>query len=323
VAGSLAKEYHGTNIVESGASDGRSGISPGFARKARTAPGVRLVAEQRLTRAEVDGTPQPAFAAFDTATIGRLFDLGNVEGDITRLGTNGIAVKASDGAAKRPHLGDTRKVTFVTGTKTFVVRAIYDHGSDWVGEQFVGLDAFADNVPTQLDARVFVATDDVAALEKAAAPYPTADVMSKTEFQKAHNARIDMMLKLVYALLALAVLIALLGIANTLALSMHERRRELGLLRAVGMSRGQVRSSVRWESLIIALFGAAVGVGLGVLFGSVMMRTLADDGVHTLTVPVGQLAVIAALAAVAGIGAGLLPARRAARIDVLKAVSAT
>jgi putative ABC transport system permease protein len=279
------------------------------------------VSEARLTRAEVDGVAQQGFAAFDTATIGTLFDLGHVEGDLSRLGADGIAVEATPGSAKRPRLGDTRTVTFVTGTKTFVVRAVYDHGSDWVGAQFVGLEAFAANVPTKLDARVYVATSDVAALERAAAPYPTAQVMDEHEFVASQNAQIDLVLTLVYALLALAVLIALLGIANTLALSIHERKRELGLLRAVGMSRAQVRSSVRWESLIIALFGSALGVAVGALAGWAAMRAMSDDGLDALSVPFGQLAAITALAALAGVVASLLPARRAARLDVLKAVS--
>ena len=124
-------------------------------------------------------------------------------------------------------------------------------------------------------------------------------------------------------MLGLAVVIALLGIANTLALSIHERKRELGLLRAVGMSRAQVRSSVRWESVIIALFGTALGLGIGVFFGWAMVRALSDKGITTLTVPGGGLLVVTVGAALAGVLAALLPARRAARIDVLKAVASS
>ena len=141
-----------------------------------------------------------------------------------------------------------------------MVRAIYDNG-ERVGRRSSSSASRRSPAtsPTQLDARVYVATDDAAALENAAAAYPTADVLDKHGFIAMQNAEIDMMLKLIYAMLALAVLIALLGIANTLALSIYERKRELGLLRAVGMSRAQVRSSVRWESVIIALFGTDSG----------------------------------------------------------------
>jgi putative ABC transport system permease protein len=116
--------------------------------------------------------------------------------------------------------------------------------------------------------------------------------------------------------------IALLGIANTLALSIFERTRELGLLRAVGMGRRQVRATVRWESIIIALFGTTVGLGVGVLFGWAIVRALADEGIDTLTVPAGSLAVVTLIAAVAGALAAVLPARRAARLDVLDALAA-
>ena len=323
VAGSLETDYLGTHIVESGAWDSSSGLSPDFAAALRATPGVRTVAEERLTHVEIDGESEESFQAFDTDTIAQLFDLGNVEGDITQLGADGIAVKADKGATDRPHLGDTKEVTFTTGTKTFVVRAVYDNGNEWVGDHFVGLEAFAGNVPAQLDARVYVAADDEAAIERVAAPYPTADVMNKHEFMQSQNAQIDTMLTLIYAMLALAVLIALLGIANTLALSIHERKRELGLLRAVGMTRAQVRSSVRWESVVIALFGTALGLVVGAFFGWAMMKALADEGLDTFTIPVGQLAVVTTIAALAGVGAAIMPARRASRIDVLKAVAAS
>jgi putative ABC transport system permease protein len=323
VAGSLEKDYRGTHIVESGAYDGSSGLSPEFAAGVRTTPGVRIVSEERLAHAKVDGVTQESFQAFDTATIADLFDLGHVEGDIGQLGSDGIAVKADLAAPARPHLGDTREVTFTSGTKTFVVRAIYDNSEEWVGDQFVGLEGFAGNVPTQLDARVYVATDNLSALEQTAAPYPTADVMNKAQFVAERNAEIDTMLTLIYAMLGLAVFIALLGIANTLALSIHERKRELGLLRAVGMSRAQVRSSVRWESVIIALFGTALGLGIGVFFGWAMVEAMADEGISSLTIPTAQLAVITVISALAGVGAAIVPARRAARIDVLKAVASS
>jgi putative ABC transport system permease protein len=159
------------------------------------------------------------------------------------------------------------------------------------------------------------------AVSKAAAGYPTAKVQDLGEFKEAQSAMINQLLGLIYALLGLAVLIAVLGIANTLALSIFERTRELGLLRAVGMTRAQLRSSVRWESVLIALFGTALGVVIGVAFGSSVILTLADEGLGQVHIPVGTLVVIAVLAAVCGVGAAILPARRAARLDVLGAIA--
>ncbi len=321
MAGSMATDYHGTHIVDSGAYDSSAGISPELASTLRATPGVRMLSEQRITKAELDGSMTDMLMAFEPAAIGQLFDLGDVKGRIDQLGADGMAVEANEAAARGWALGDTVMVTFPNGTKPFVVKAIYDHGVEWVGPEFVGIDGFAGNVPTALDARLYMATDDVAALDAAAADYPSAKVLDKQGFLDEKNAQMDMMLKLMYAMLTLAVVIALLGIANTLALSIYERKRELGLLRAVGMSRAQVRSSVRWESVIIALFGTALGLGIGVFFGWAMVGALADQGVDTLTIPTTGLVVVTLGGAFAGVAAAVLPARRAARLDVLKAVA--
>jgi putative ABC transport system permease protein len=128
------------------------------------------------------------------------------------------------------------------------------------------------------------------------------------------------LLALVYALLGLAILIALLGIANTLGLSIYERTREIGLLRAVGMTRSQLRSAIRWESVIIALQGTVLGLAIGLFFGWVLVRALADEGLTVFRVPYGSLGLIFALAAVAGMVAAIGPSRRASKLDVLKAV---
>ncbi|MGZ4648913.1 MAG: ABC transporter permease, partial [Blastococcus sp.] len=130
----------------------------------------------------------------------------------------------------------------------------------------------------------------------------------------------DQMLALVYALLGLAILIALLGIGNTLALSIVERTRELGLLRAVGMTRRQLRSSVRWESVIIAVQGTLLGLLIGVFLGWALVRALRDQGIDVFRLPLGQLAVVVLLGAVAGVLAAVLPSRRAARLQVLRAI---
>jgi putative ABC transport system permease protein len=154
-----------------------------------------------------------------------------------------------------------------------------------------------------------------------AAPWPTAKVQDLTEFKEAQASQFNQLLTLVYALLGLAVIIALVGIANTLALSVFERTRELGLMRAVGMSRSQLRSVVRWESVIIAVFGTLLGLVIGIGFGWAMVQALSSQGLGVLRIPVGTLVGAVVVAALAGVVAALLPARRAARLDVLAAVS--
>ena len=159
-----------------------------------------------------------------------------------------------------------------------------------------------------------------AALDAVLEDWPNAELQDQAAFKADITGEIDQMLNLIYGLLALAVVIALIGIANTLALSVHERRREIGLLRAVGMSRRQVRRSVRWESVGIALLGTAMGSTLAVAGAWGIVQALGNE-VTTFVVPPTQMTVIVALAALAGVGAALGPARRAAKLDVLDAIA--
>jgi putative ABC transport system permease protein len=246
-----------------------------------------------------------------------------VQGDVHALGADGIAVFADEAAEKGWHLGDSINVTFVSGTKPFVVRAIFDNSEQWLGKEFVGLDAFEANVPNQLDFRIYVSASDENALKDAAAAYPSVDVLDKQGFIDSLNSEINQMLGLIYAMLALAIVIALLGIANTLALSIFERTRELGLLRAVGMAKAQLRASVRWEAVLIALFGTSLGLGVGTFFGWAMVRAMSDQGITELTIPAGSLIMVTVIAAAAGVGAAIMPARRAARLNVLKAIGSS
>jgi putative ABC transport system permease protein len=146
-------------------------------------------------------------------------------------------------------------------------------------------------------------------------------VQSQQEFSDAQRAGVDQLLYLIYALLGLAIIIAVLGIINTLALSVIERTREVGLLRAVGLSRRQLRRMVRLESIAIAVLGAVLGVVMGLVFGVVLQRAVADQGITELAVPGLQLVVFIVLAAVVGVLAAVLPARRAAKLNVLRAIT--
>ena len=159
------------------------------------------------------------------------------------------------------------------------------------------------------------------ALEATLEQWPNAELQDQAGFKESITSEIDQMLNLIYGLLALAVIIALIGITNTLALSIHERRREIGLLRAVGMTRSQVRHTVRWEAVFIALLGTALGSALAVGGAWALIEALLDADVTTFVVPGTQLAVIVVLAAAAGVLAAVSPARRAARLDVLDAIS--
>lgn len=158
-----------------------------------------------------------------------------------------------------------------------------------------------------------------AAVEAVAVDYSTVTVQTRAETVAATEQQIDQLLALFSGLLFLAIVIAVLGIANTLALSVIERTREIGLLRAVGMTRRQVRRMVRWEAVIIALFGAVMGIGIAL--GWAVVASLADEGLGAFAVPWGQLVLMMVLAGIAGIIASLWPSYTAARLNILDAIA--
>ena len=160
------------------------------------------------------------------------------------------------------------------------------------------------------------------AVTRALAPYPNLQVQTRAQFEQTQTASVNQLLGLVYALLALAVLIALIGIVNTLMLSVFERTREIGLLRAVGMKRRQVRTMIRSEAVILAIFGAIIGIIIGTGMGVALVSSLKQQGITDTVVPVSSLVIFLLLAALLGLVAASWPARRAARLDVLAAIAA-
>jgi putative ABC transport system permease protein len=153
------------------------------------------------------------------------------------------------------------------------------------------------------------------------ADLPIVTVKDQQEFAEEQRAPIDQLVLMIFALLGLALLIAVLGIVNTLALSIIERTREVGLLRAIGVSRAQLRRMVTLESIVIAVLGAVLGVVMGIGFGVALMHALREEGLEVIDVPTGQLAMFLVVSLFIGVLAAVLPARRAARLDVLEAIS--
>jgi putative ABC transport system permease protein len=152
--------------------------------------------------------------------------------------------------------------------------------------------------------------------------YSNLKIQTRAEFKKAQENQINQLLGLIYALLALAVIIALIGIVNTLMLSVFERTHEIGLLRAVGMKRRQIRAMIRSESVILSLFGAVIGVVIGTALGTAFAASLKQQGITDIVIPIASLIVFLVLAAFLGLGAASWPARRAAKLDVLEAIAA-
>jgi putative ABC transport system permease protein len=323
----IDQTFRGDFIVDSG-TFGVGGFDPGLAARIGELPEVSAASGARIGEALVEGDVQYLFAV-DPTTIAEIFDAGIVAGDLESLDSSSIGVWDERADEEGWSIGDTITVQFPeTGAHDFTIGVLFEH-RELVGTSFVlSTEAFDLHLPTVLDMSVFVAAapgvdPEVAraAIEVAAADYATASVLDQTEYKEMQAASFDQILGLVYVLLLLAVLIALLGIANTLALSIFERTRELGLLRAVGMTRRQLRTTVRWESVIIALFGSLLGLAIGVFLGWALVRALASEGFGTLVLPGPALLVIVVLGAVAGVVAAVVPARRAGRIDVLQALA--
>lgn len=308
---------------------GGSGLSPRLAPAVARVPVVKDAVGLGKGVAEVNGSGQ-ALTVTDPVTLGRVFDLGHVRGSLSALGADGIAITRKE--ADRQHLvtGDTARLTFTDGrSQDFTVRAVYGQ-SELAGEYVITRAAWAPHRTQDSDRLVAVSLKDGvstaqgrAAVRQVAERYGNPEVQTRDAYAQSSAGGIDMMLTLVYALLALAVLIALLGIANTLTLAMHERTREIGLLRAVGQTRAQLRAMVRWESVLVAAFGTAGGIALGAFLGWVLVEASegASDTAFAFAVPPLRLVVVALVGLGAGALAGLRPARRAARLDVLRAIA--
>ncbi len=237
-----------------------------------------------------------------------------------------ISHKTADGS--KLGMGDTVEMTLLDGrTHTLTVTGIYEK-DELAGPYTVAKSLYAQGGGDQYDFSIYVAiapgADEATVAQEIATtvtPYPTAKLESRSGYIESQAAQIDTFVNLVYGLLALAVIIAVIGIANTLSLSVYERTHEFGLLRAVGASRRQIRSIVRMESEITALLGAVQGVVIGVVLGWAVVFALRDEGFSKLSVPILTIVVVLVIAIVCGIVAAARPARRAARLDVLSAIA--
>jgi putative ABC transport system permease protein len=227
---------------------------------------------------------------------------------------------------KHLHVGSVVNVTFAqTGATRMRIGGIYKY-NPLVGSFLTGAGFFVSHFNHPLVDAVLVSTARGTphfeqTLNRALNAYANLSIKSRAQFEQSQQATITQLLGLVYVLLALAVMIALIGIVNTLMLSVFERTREIGLLRAVGMKRRQVRAMIRSEAVIIALFGAMIGIVIGAALGTALASSLRNSGVTTISVPVGSLIAFLVLSALLGLGAATWPARRAANLDVLAAIA--
>ena len=254
-----------------------------------------------------------------------------LKGDLAAGLTGGaLAVSKTEAANLGVSVGDSVPVTWArTGEHPAKVGAVYAD-NDFAGGYLVSDTTYDANVTNKN--LVVVAVKGAsgttpqasrAAIEKALVAFPTLSIEDQAQFVKAQGDQVDTLLNAITGLLVLSVLIAVLGIINTLALSVVERTRELGLLRAVGLQRRQLRRMIRAESVVIALYGALLGIAIGLAFGWAVVSSLHDEGITEFAVPLQRLLVVLGVAALGGVVAAALPARRAARLNVLEAVAST
>ena len=302
-------------------------FSPSIGDRVKRTPGVAAVTRVRYAFGRVDGHRE-GLVGVSAGSLRDVVRIRMVAGSASALHDGTVLVSRRQARGSGLHVGDTVSFLVPTGTRSYRVVGVYAP-NPMLGYSFtttLGTLARA-GFPAE-DNYLLVSVGAGAspthvqrAIEQQTAALPTVTVKNQAEYAAAQRAPIDKLLLLIYALLGLALVIAVLGIVNTLALSVIERTREVGLLRAVGLSRAQLRRMVRLEAVAIAVLGALLGVGLGVLFGVALMTSLKDQGLDVTAVPVAQLAGFVAASGLVGVLAAVLPARRAARLDVLAAIA--
>jgi putative ABC transport system permease protein len=329
IGNAIDRNFQGDVVLQN--VDGFSPISPGAAREAAQVDGVRTVSSLSFAGAEYEGK-DIRVSAVDPSTVSEVLTLEWEEGSPDTLsGITGDAAVLDDAWASSNDVEVGDQVTVRTPLErelTLTVDGTIKDNADLLGNVVLSEDTLRREFGSRQPSMTLVALDEGANADavqerisqRVDRRFPTVDTLNQQELKDNQEEQINQLVGFFYVLLALAIVISLLGIVTTLALSIHERTRELGMLRAVGMSRRQVRTMVRYESVITALIGAILGTVLGVIFASLLAVPLADEGFE-LSYPIVTLLILLVLAALAGVLAAIFPARRAARLDVLRALA--
>ncbi len=303
------------------------GLSPVISETLAGLPELDAVTPIRGISGQVNGSRKD-FGAVDPVAFDKLVDPDLIDGTVAELGPNELLLHRDPAADLGATVGSTVDVTFQNGVeRSLTVAGIY--GEATFGNWLISLDTLAEIsdapardffVIAKLADGVDAATGD-AAVEAAMAPFPQANVQTNAEFLDSQEAQINQLLVIITLLLAFAILIAILGISITLALGVFERTREIGLLRAVGMNRRQTRRSVRWEAVIVSIFGALVGIVVGTFLGVILSLAVPDDVISQLAFNPAIIVAILVGAVIAGLVAALYPSYKASNMNVLEAIA--
>jgi putative ABC transport system permease protein len=307
------------------------GFSPALGKELAEQPEIGAVTSLRIGFWDRNGSDE-FLIGIDTDTVDETIFLGVTQGSVAALGEGGVMVEESIFEGEGWALGDTIPMGFATtGLQEVPITGVFTEAGVVQANFLVGLDFYEENFEgfgTDVDFVVAVKSADGVSLEasravvdEVAAAYPNANVRDQAEYRQSQEDQVNTLLVLFNALLILAVIIAVFGIANTLALSIFERTREIGLLRAVGMNRQQLRRMIRHEAMIVAIIGAVLGIIVGLFFGIIVTIALSAQGIDVLSIPAAQIAFLVIFGAIAGLAAALLPARRASKLNILEAIA--
>jgi putative ABC transport system permease protein len=326
IDGVFTQQFKGDYAINTNAR-GFGGLSPSLADDINTLPEVERATGIGLLTVKIDGKGQ-YLTTINPATVEGVFDIGLTSGTYADLTPETIFVSQQYAENNDAKLGDTIAVTLADAqVKSLSIAGIYEF-DELAGKYTVSRDLTKDTTVITFDLGVYIKIKDGVsqesartALQAAVDKYGQGTLLSKREYIDSQSGQINQLLGLIYGLLFLSVIIAVVGIIITLLLSVFERQREIGLLRAVGMTKSQVRTTVRWESVITSLLGAVVGIVLGVGLGWVIVYALRDQGLSAFSAPVGTTVSILIMAFVIGVLAAVYPAWRATRVNLLAAIT--
>jgi putative ABC transport system permease protein len=321
ISGQVAAAGKATFYVQATNTD--VGLTPALATVLAHQPGVHAVTEVRTTDATVAGAAHSSVDGVLPGQIAGFTSLGPVRGSLSSMSAGDLMVSAAAARAHGWHLGSVVTIGFGSfGVSRLRIGGIFTNVGP-LADYLVSTATFTADTGRRVDTvdLVKAAASARGPLTHALAGYPGAQLLNQAAYAQSRSSMLSNLLGLVTALLALAIIIALLGIANTLALSIVERTRELGLLRAIGMRRGQLAQMIAAESAIIAVIGAALGIVMGLGLGSALAYAVTRSQQPTVVIPVAQLVAFAVAAVLAGVLASVAPARRAAKLNMLDAIA--